>query len=456
MHFQTIEPKTGGYHHTGKTPFSILTSGNEASRDAATDVKAISKQSIPFTPWYAKVKPQALKLDADARKELGMEQSPVFQPAIANNAESWKELITFGLKTGLLREYEVVNLLECSQGSMAQIDAAKALGSSILGKYSNQVIHQEKVVKDHLKGFGLKNAINPDFEDWYKQQCDGTWGFEITLDDGNIYGEGCNELDVDFSGLGIRIESASRVTTLSYDLDIFSTELAKIYLAVITRISQSLSKKMTTFDLILGGDVEDLSQSFIDYKISKEDAQRISDSTDENLEEILKQAAPEWFEKLTEHELYEVKDAANYALMTTYNPWHSDTLPYSDESSEVFFQSILEDVKRLDKGADSSTDANGIKVLEVVVQTVLKLAKFDDADLTPWRNGSDTPICHYAYTSFGFDADQYALEFENEHRQSVGEYGALRLDLACENNGFETINNILLGDYCLMALATVN
>ena len=455
MQFQTIQNSVGEHGNKHQTPFSILANKYESGRTATTDVTEQSGASTPFTPWYAKVKPQTLILDDAVRKEMGMINNPVFQPVVADNAESWKELSIFGLTTGILNESDVLDLMESTPGSMEQVKAAQQLGKRILNTYRDRVISQEKVVKDHLKGLGLENAIKPDYQEWYKDQSEGTWGFEITLDDGDIYGGGESQLQEDFSGLGIRIESATRVTALNFNLDRFSVELAKLYYAVITRLSQGLAQKMTTFDLTIGTDIADMAQSFTDYKLSKWDAQELADMDGDDIETELERISPEWHKALSEYEYYEVKDAANYALMTTFNPWHTDTQPYKDDSSESFYNNILADLHKLKKDSDNAIETNGIKALEVVIQTVLKLAKFDDANLTPWRCGSDTHISNYAYTSFSFDAENYSLEFENEHRQSVGEYGALRLDLKCGDSGFDMVDNILLGDYCLMALATV-
>ncbi|NMT18904.1 hypothetical protein HKA99_31660, partial [Vibrio parahaemolyticus] len=79
--------------------------------------------------------------------------------------------------------------------------------------------------------------IRADIAHWYVTPTESNWGFDLTLDEDECYGEDYDELDQSFNDLSIRIEHCSRVSALSFDLDQFSPSVGTMYFQTLRLLS---------------------------------------------------------------------------------------------------------------------------------------------------------------------------------------------------------------------------
>lgn len=447
-----------------QTPFSILADYDEVQRPTASDVKPVVKvKNKPVvaakavtTPWYAQVQSQPLIISDEVREELGFKPTPVFQPTVAEKAEFWQKLCLFGLDTNMLIDSDIANLIEAPVGSINQINAASGISAKILNAYHERAEFHESKVLGHLKAFGATEGINAEMTDWYTDGAKSNWGFDLTLDDDDLYGEDYDELDNSFNGLGIRIEHCSRVSTLSFDLDQFSPNLGRLYFFTI-RLLARLNQKSLALDLCdTAGECESGAKILLSHGLTKEQIHGVGQCDEDNLEDYLNEIDPKIFPDFDKHsEPHEIAKAARYIEATTYNAWYSTDFNIRNyESFKHIATYLLSELASIRLNPLNENNIKGKKVLESVLQTVIELVH-ENTENSPWMLGSDTPLDCFAFVSFGSDVEHETLDCENEHRQSIGESGAMRLDLDLGNAGFETVDNIQLGDLCLLTLASV-
>ncbi|HBC3404827.1 TPA: hypothetical protein KDY05_002102 [Vibrio parahaemolyticus] len=448
-----------------QTPFSILTGINGTKGHSTAHVAHVKKASNkaaggfkPLAPWYAAVKPQELILSQSVRNNLGYKREDVYQDTIIEKTSFWEALALFGLKHGMLTEFDIENLIEAPIGTTKQVSAAKELGKKVLGFYQTGLTDQQYKIEACFKAFEAPVSIRADIAHWYVTPTESNWGFDLTLDEDECYGEDYDELDQSFNDLSIRIEHCSRVSALSFDLDQFSPCVGTMYFQTLRLLSLMNFKTMALEYCDTEGTLEAYAEIFKVFDLTSEQVQKITGCDEDSIEEVLNDINPLIFKAIGSHDeyidLHNVINAALYYKATVATKWYQKDTPfYRGQSVIMNAMGLLETVNKIRPNPLNPNDVKGIAALKTTLRTVIELGH--EAYDSPWLLGSDNPIDCFAFITTGSDIEKYTLEVENEHRQSIGECGALRLDLSANDTGLRTIENIHLADKCLMLLASV-
>ncbi|EJL6490418.1 hypothetical protein NMR92_001318 [Vibrio cholerae] len=448
-----------------QTPFSILTGINGTKGHSTAHVAHVKKASNkaaggfkPVAPWYAAVKPQELTLSESVRNALGYKRDDVYQDTIVEKTSFWEALALFGLKHGMLTEFDIENLIEAPIGTTKQVSAAKELGKKVLGFYQTGLTDQQYKIEACFKAFEAPVSIRADIAHWYVTPTESNWGFDLTLDEDECYGEDYDELGQSFNDLSIRIEHCSRVSVLAFDLDQFSPCVGTLYFHTLRLLSIMNYKSMALDYCDNEGTLEKYAEIFKVFDLTSEQVQKITGCDEDSIEEVLNDINPLILKAICSDDeyfdLHDVINAALYYKATVGAKWYQKDTPfYRGQSVIVNAMGLLESVNQIRPNPLNPNDIKGIAALKAALRTVIELGH--DTYDSPWLLGSDSPIDCFAFISTGSEAENNTLEMENEHRQSIGESGALRLDLSANDTGLRTIENIHLADKCLMLLASV-
>ncbi|MDW2323161.1 hypothetical protein R7127_23125 [Vibrio sp. 1159] len=448
-----------------QTPFSLLANVNGDKGHSTANVARIKKDSHisaggfkPLAPWYTAVKQQDLKLSESVRNDLGFNRQDVYQNTIVEKTSFWQSLALFGLKHGMLNELDIDNLIEAPIGTMKQVSAANYLGKKILGFYQAGVSDHLYKIDACFKAFEAPVAIRADIAHWYVTPTESNWGFDLTLDDDNCYGEDFDDLDLSFDDLSIRIEHCSRVSALSFDLDQFSPSVGKMYFHTLRLLSIMNYKSMALDYSDCEGTLEKYAEIYKTFDLSSEQVKKLTDCDEDTIEEALNNINPLMHTAFKAYDkffdLHDVLNSALYYEATVAKKWYQKDTPfYRGHSVITNAMGLLDSVNKLRANPLNPNDEKGIATLKAALRTVIELGH--EAEDSPWMLGSDSPLDCFAFISTGSDIENNTLDIENEHRQSIGEYGALRLDLESDDTGLRTIENIQLADKCLMLLASV-
>jgi hypothetical protein len=443
-----------------QTIFSLLSDGNGLERSTTADVKRVLKTQVeaaPFRPWYSKVQTQTLNLTEEVKKQLGFDPDPDYQPEVNDNSEFWQKICLMGLDNGMLTEHEISFLLEAPVGTPSQIQAAEAIGDKILSAYGDRVAHYEKRVIGNLSANGATVGIKNEYREWYEDLSQSCWGFDLTLDDAYCYGEDYDEYDRNFNGIGLRIEHSSRVSTLNFNLDDYSPALGKMFYKTICFLANMSYKSNAINYCDSWGGTEENAKILIKAKLTDDQILTIAHSDEKSVGDVLQSISPSLLEQFEEEltcDPNQVINGAAYIVSTTMNPWYCDNPFDSNGVPQFVAMGLREELKKARTNPLNTNEDDVKKTLDAVLQTVIENVHLKEHNPS-WLQGSDNPIDGYAFVSFDSTLEDQTLECENEHRQSVGEYGAMRLNLDSGKAGFETIENILLGDLCLLTLCSL-
>ncbi|MDH1472564.1 hypothetical protein [Shewanella sp. GD03713] len=448
-------------HSQDQTIFSLLSNGYGIERSASANVNRLEinqANQAPYLPWYAKIQTQTLNLTEETKDHLGFNPVEPYQPEVNDNSEFWQKLCLMGLDNGMLTEHDIGFLLEAPVGTSSQVKAAIDVGDKILSAYANHSAHCEMQILSKLNANGSAVGIQAEIRDWYTDPSKSCWGFELTLDDASCYGEDYDEFDRNFNGIGLRIEHCSRVSALNFKLDHYSAALGRVLYKTICLLAE-ICYKSNAIDYCDGlGDTSFIAKLLLEAKLTEEQICAIAQSDEESIGDVLLSINPILLEQFADelrYDPFQVINGAAYVIATTMTPWYCETKFNSQSNPQSVARQLRKELK---KARPNSLNANEIEVkktLDAVLQTVIELVHQNEQD-SSWFLGSDCPLNGFAFVTFGSVIEEDAIEFENEHRQSVGEHGAIRLNLENGKAGFQTIENILLGDLCLLTLCSLN
>ncbi|ENM3782688.1 hypothetical protein QMW93_003769, partial [Vibrio cholerae] len=305
-----------------QTPFSILTGINGTKGHSTAHVAHVKKASNkaaggfkPVAPWYAAVKPQELTLSESVRNALGYKRDDVYQDTIVEKTSFWEALALFGLKHGMLTEFDIENLIEAPIGTTKQVSAAKELGKKVLGFYQTGLTDQQYKIEACFKAFEAPVSIRADIAHWYVTPTESNWGFDLTLDEDECYGEDYDELDQSFNDLSIRIEHCSRVSVLAFDLDQFSPCVGTLYFHTLRLLSIMNYKSMALDYCDNEGTLEKYAEIFKVFDLTSEQVQKITGCDEDSIEEVLNDINPLILKAIcSDDEYFDLHDVINAAL----------------------------------------------------------------------------------------------------------------------------------------------
>lgn len=418
-----------------------------------SDAPSMTKEKS-FTPWYKLIDNVEPTLNNEATERLAMLNRIPFQDSIANNFEFWADLCEWGLNTNVLHEGDVGDLIEAEIGSIKQIQSAQKMGGKILSVYQeHSVLHEEKIQRT-LNVFKAEHSIRYDIQQWKKSGEDSAWSFDLTISDGDYYGEGYNEQNDTYGGTAIRIESPSELCTLPFDLGKLGKEVGTLFYHTICMLSR-FGLKTNAIDLCESWDEQtDVIKCFKEHNVSEQMIAELYEIQPYALEEELAKLDPK-LHKILMNSFEEdiISNAINLHVDVYSQPWFEPD-PYLQNTTTATVEIILGKLNLLDKEKLNKYEKVAYSSLNAVLNTVKHLVVQEPTE-SPWIDGSDRPLCTSAFVSFGSSTEHYHLDMENEHIQSVCEVAAIKLNLSHNNKGFETIENIILADQCLMLLASV-
>lgn len=448
MHEQTVSIS----NDENLTAYALLSKLNGLVGDATTDLTKEAKEGriAPFTPWYAQVKSQPLQLDKESRIKLGLEKGLTFCPAIAENADAWSSLILWGAKTGLLHDDDIVNFIESPVCSMQQIKNAQAIANEIIIAYKEHVDSHTAKVNDMLISSTRQIEINQEISHWYGIDGSSDWGFNISLDSNNFYGDRMSENDTAFSDLSLRLEHGSVISVLCFDLERFSIPVASVMYKTIALLGNMARKG---FALDIGYQLDYLDtylRAFLNCNLTEKDVIKIANTDADKIADVIKREYPaiKAYVLGEDHGIEEIYfiETAMYLLATKFKKWYSDL--YGDEFPTL--PKLINEVAELQPVTE--LDCKAKKVIEVVLNTVTHLK---EEETSAFIDGSDQLLENFALISFSSDFEDFNLDSHNEDMQNVGEHGALKIDFTSAEKGFETISNIITADHCLMTLSSL-
>ncbi len=441
---------TNNHSKSYQTIYTALPSENASSRATPSTITPPA-----YIPWYSAVKKQPVPLAQEVRLELGLDTDFTYRSEIAENSQFWEKLCVMALNEGVIDKHVIGSLVEARIGSLEQLDTAQFIADKVLVAYSERIKNCEKNIQSMLQSKGVQCDLAPELDAWRNDQSKTDWSYELTIHDEPYYG--CGEYDEDnYGGLAIRIEHGAVVSALMFDMSIYTPALAKLFYKTVNVLSL-LSFKANSLEFSdcwdeLGG----ICDVFDNLKTPKSLIREIASA---HYDEVLVQKLIDGDLKNALGFYYEndanlISQAARFYEATYLNDWYEPLSYFNGKSFGALVLQLQEELLLVRTNYLNENELVVKKTIAAVLDVVSEKAH-NPFDLGAWESGSDAHMEMFSFVSFGTEIEDETLEIENSNRQSIGESGAIRLNLDKGEAGYKQVENIAIGNYCLLLLASI-